>query len=65
MESNHTLEMVDFTPEKPHQAACLQFTADGILVQVDGEFYRDKAGLYHHTHVFKDGVEMELVWEQQ
>lgn len=60
----HILELVDFTPERPHQPACLQFTADGMLVQVDGQFYKDAKGTYHHTHTFYDGTEKELLWEE-
>lgn len=39
----------------------LQYTADGKNFEVGGEFYVDKEYRLHHTHIFKNGDEQEIV----
>lgn len=39
----------------------LQYTADGQCFEVDGEFYVDKLNWLHHTHIFEDGSEVEII----
>ena len=39
----------------------LQYTADGKNFEVDGEFYVDKNNNPHHTHLFEDDEEIEIV----
>ena len=38
----------------------LTYQADGQYTQIDGEFYIDKAGMLHHSHIFPDGEEVEI-----
>ena len=39
----------------------LQYSADGKNFEVDGEFYVDTDYHLHHTHIFENGDEMEIV----
>lgn len=39
----------------------LQYKADGKTYEVDGEFYVDKEYRLHHTHIFENGDEQEIV----
>ncbi len=39
----------------------LQYKADGKKSEVDGEFYVDKENKLHHTHIFENGDELEIV----
>lgn len=39
----------------------LQYKADGKMSEVDGEFYVDKEDRLHHTHIFENGDELEIV----
>lgn len=39
----------------------LQYSADGKNFEVDGEFYVDMEYRLHHTHIFENGDEMEIV----
>lgn len=39
----------------------LQYTADSKNFEVDGEFFVDKQHKLHHTHIFENGDEMEIV----
>lgn len=39
----------------------LQYTADGKNFEVDGEFYVDMEYRLHHTHIFGNGDEMDIV----
>lgn len=39
----------------------LQYTADGQHIEVDGEFFVDKLNWLHHSHIFADGSEVEIV----
>lgn len=39
----------------------LQYKADGKMSEVDGEFYVDKDDRLHHTHIFENGDELEIV----
>lgn len=39
----------------------LQYSADGKNFEVDGEFYVDTEYRLHHTHIFGNGDEMEIV----
>ena len=39
----------------------LTYTADGEHTQVDGEFFVDGVGKLHHTHIFDDGTEVEIL----
>lgn len=57
---NHTIEDVELT-KHGYQHDCLTYVADGKYCQVDGEFYVDKDGFLHHTHIFDDGIEKEIV----
>lgn len=39
----------------------LSYVADGKNFEVDGEFYVDKEYRLHHTHIFENGDEQEIV----
>lgn len=39
----------------------LQYKADGKTYEVDGGFYVDKEYRLHHTHIFENGDEQEIV----
>lgn len=39
----------------------LQYKADGKTYEVDGEFYVDKEYRLHHTHIFENGDEQEII----
>lgn len=52
----HRIEFVDY------ENGWLTYMADGKQVDVNGEFYRDSNGTYHHTHIFEDDTELELTW---
>lgn len=39
----------------------LTYFADDVQIDVSGEFYVDRDHKLHHTHIFDDGVEMEIV----
>ncbi len=39
----------------------LTYFADNVQIDVSGEFYVDRDHKLHHTHIFDDGVEMEIV----
>lgn len=56
----HTIEDVELT-KHGYQHDCLTYVADGKYCQVDGEFYVDKDGFLHHTHIFDDGIEKEII----
>lgn len=56
----HRIEDVMLT--KHHNGSDnLQYTADGKTFEVDGEFYVDKENKLHHTHLFENGDEIEIV----
>lgn len=38
----------------------LTYYADDKYCEVQGEFYIDKFGFLHHTHMFEDGEEIEI-----
>lgn len=56
----HTIEVIDF--EKKGSHTWLIYKADGKTINVTGEFYIDKEGLWYHTHEFEDGTEMEFTF---
>ena len=56
----HTIEVIDF--EKKGRYTCLTYKADDKIIDVMGEFYIDKEGLWHHTHEFEDGTEIEFTF---
>lgn len=39
----------------------LCYTADGHDYEVDGEFYIDSSHNLHHTHVFDDNTEQDII----
>lgn len=43
----------------------LSYVADGVEIEIDGEFYIDKKGIGHHDHWFdEDGNDtMEVQWD--
>ena len=60
IEREHTITDVMLT--KHHNGSDnLQYKADGKTYEVDGEFYVDKEYKLHHTHIFENGDEMEIV----
>ena len=56
----HRIEDIMLTK---HSNGCdnLQYKADCKTYEVDGEFYVDKEYKLHHTHIFENGDEMEIV----
>lgn len=56
----HTIELIDF--EKKGRYTSLTYKADDKIIDVTGEFYIDKEGLWHHTHEFEDGTEIEFTF---
>lgn len=53
----HDIEFVDYTE------GWLTYLANGKQIDVSGEFFKDKNGVYHHSHIFEDGVEIEVTWK--
>lgn len=62
MKTNHTITDIELS-KGGYRHDTLSFLADGKYVQVDGEFYIDKDGILHHTHIFPDGKEVEITIE--
>ena len=56
----HKIEVLDF--DKKGRYNWLIYKADGKTINVTGEFQVDKEGLWHHTHEFEDGIEMEFTF---
>lgn len=56
----HRIEDVTLTKHS-NGSDNLQYTADGKNFEEDGEFYVDKNNNLHHTHLFEDNEEMEIV----
>lgn len=56
----HRIEDIALT-KRSNGSDNLQYTADGKNFEVDGEFYVDKNNNLHHTHLFEDNEEMEIV----
>lgn len=59
MKTQHTIENVELE-KNGHQGDCLTYTADGEDFNITGQFYVDRAGQLHHTHLFPNGDEMEI-----
>lgn len=59
-DETHTIEDVELT-KHGYCHDTLTYVADGKNCQVDGEFHIDKDGFLHHTHIFDDGIEKEIV----
>lgn len=47
----------DVILSKHNRGFNLCYTFDGKLIEVDGQFYIDKNGYLHHTHIDEDGSE--------
>lgn len=60
MAKKHTIKVIDF--EKKGRYNWVMFKADDKTITVNGEFYVDKNGLWHHTHEFEDGTEIEFTF---
>ena len=60
MAKKHTIEVIDF--EKKGRYNWVTYKADGKMISVTGEFYIDKDELWHHTHEFEDGTEIEFTF---
>lgn len=60
MAKKHTIEVIDF--EKKGRYNWVMFKADDKMISVTGEFYIDIDGLWHHTHEFEDGTEIEFTF---
>ena len=56
----HKIEVLDF--DKKGHYNWLIYKADDKTINVTGEFQVDKEGLWHHTHEFEDGIEMEFTF---
>lgn len=60
IEREHTITDVMLT--KHHNGSdFLSYKADGKTVEVWGEFYIDGGDRLHHTHIFDDAQEIEIV----
>lgn len=59
MNAQHEIYDIELTKNN-HQGDCLTFTADGEEINVTGEFFVDRNGQLHHTHIFPDGEEVEI-----
>lgn len=55
----HTLEVYELVKGNYNQGDTLVYFADGLEISITGVFYV-KDGILHHTHIFNDGVEMEI-----
>lgn len=60
MAKKHTIEVIDF--EKKGRYNWVTYKADDRMISVTGEFYIGKDGLWHHTHEFEDGTEIEFTF---
>lgn len=56
----HTVEFYELCKGSYGQGDTLTYFADGVQFDVTGEFYVDRQGVLHHTHIFDDGTEMEV-----
>lgn len=56
----HKIEVLD--SYKKGFRTWLSYKADDKTINVTGEFQVDKEGLWHHTHEFEDGTEMEFTF---
>lgn len=56
----HTVEVEVLDKGNYSQGDTLTYLADGIEFTATGEFYIDRQGVLHHTHVFDDGTEMDV-----
>lgn len=56
----HRIEDVTLTKHN-NGSDNLQYTADGKAFEWDGEFLVDKEHRLHHTHIFENGDEQEIV----
>lgn len=60
MAKKHTIKVIDF--EKKGRYNWVTYKADDMMISVTGEFYIDEEGLWHHTHEFEDGTEIEFTF---
>ena len=60
MAKKHTIEVLE--SEKKGRYNWVTYKADDRMISVTGEFYIDKEGLWHHTHEFEDGTEIEFTF---
>lgn len=60
--ATHTIEVIEFTKGSYNQGDNLIYQADGREVVVTGEFYCDRNGLYHHSHIFDDDTEIDFTF---
>lgn len=51
---------VELTKGNFNQGDTLRYKANGEEQCVTGEFYIDKNGILHHSHIFPDGTEVEI-----
>lgn len=58
--TKHSIEVLDYSKGKYLENVI--YLADGVEIVVSGEFYIDAAGNRHHTHIFNDGMEMDVVF---
>ena len=52
MKTNHTITDIEFTGTP--SCGVLYYVADGVEVEVQGEFYIDNNGVIHHDHWFDE-----------
>jgi len=58
--SKHKIEVIDLF--KSRQGDCLTYLADNAQISVTGDFYVDSDNNLHHTHVFPDKEEIEIIY---
>ena len=58
IKGTHTIIVDELIKGSYNQGDTLVYQADGVEINVTGEFYVDKQGILHHSHVFEDGTEV-------
>ncbi len=58
---NHEIEIIEVG--KSGDGLYLQYEIDGTQYDCTGEFYIDKNGVLHHTHIMPDGEEVEVTYQ--
>lgn len=57
----HEIEVLEVG--KAGNGLYIQYEIDGNQYECTGEFYIDKDGVLHHTHIMPDGEEIEITYQ--
>lgn len=57
----HEIEVLEVG--KAGNGLYIQYEIDGVQYDCTGEFYIDNENVLHHTHIMKDGEEVEITYQ--